>query len=271
MPKGLFYYFVQRSVLGQIQQTILTNLECIMLDNIDLNNVLFLDIETAPVAHTWKQLPGEYRELWEKKAAFFRREDEPAEELWERAGLFAEFGKVICVSVGKYYTKDEQPFFRVKSFYAEEEKELLTALSSMLIAYRKKKPFSLCAHNGKEFDFPFLARRMLVHGLRLPDVLNVAGMKPWEVNLLDTMHLWKFGDYKHFTSLALLSFLFDIPSPKNDMDGSQVADVYYKQQDIMRIVRYCEQDVLTVAQLLLRFKGMALLEESQVERLTSET
>ncbi len=236
-----------------------------MLENIAIGDIVFIDVETVPMVSGWCMLPEDYKRLWERKSAYFRTSEQTAEDVWERAGIYAEFGRVICVSAAKYYMREEQPVVRIKSYSGDDEREVLQDLANMLIAYGSKKDYTLCAHNGKEFDFPFLARRMLVNGIKLPDILNVAGMKPWEVNLLDTMQLWKFGDYKHYTSLELLAMLFDIPTPKDQMDGSMVAAVYYEEKGLDRIVRYCEKDALTVVQLFLRFKGLPLLKDDQVE------
>jgi DNA polymerase elongation subunit (family B) len=135
----------------------------------------------------------------------------------------------------------------------------------MLEACSSKKDLSLCAHNGKEFDFPYLSRRMMVNGISLPAVLDNAGKKPWEVKFVDTLELWKFGDYKHYTSLELLAYLFGIPTPKDDIDGSMVAGIYYQEKDLPRIARYCEKDVLTIIRLLLKFAGQDTIAEEHVE------
>ncbi len=180
--------------------------------------------------------------------------------MYERAGIYAEFGKIICISTG--FIKDGS--FRIKSFYGDDEKQLLTEFAAMLSTHFNTVNHFLCAHNGKEFDYPFIARRMLINGIKLPTLLDIAGKKPWEITHLDTMELWKFGDYKSYTSLELLSALFGIPTPKNDIDGSQVRSVYYDDQDLNRIVTYCQKDTLTVAQLLLRYRGEEIIKEDQV-------
>jgi uncharacterized protein YprB with RNaseH-like and TPR domain len=152
----------------------------------------------------------------------------------------------------------------VKSFYGDNEKEILTGFHSLLNKTLKEN-YMLCAHNGKEFDFPFLGRRTLINGLKLPSQLDIAGKKPWEILHLDTMELWKFGDYKHYTSLELLAHVFNIPSPKQDLDGSMVAKTYYEDKDLERIKEYCQNDVLTIAQLLLRYKGEKIIEDKDIE------
>ncbi len=229
-----------------------------MLDQIKIEDILFLDIETVPVTYKYDDLNDNTRKLWDTKFRF-QTSDTP-ENQYKKAGIFAEFAKIVCISVGFMSGKS----FRLKSFYGDDEKNLLVEFSTLLNKHYNKKESLLCAHNGKEFDYPFIARRMLVHGLKIPALLNIAGKKPWEVNLLDTMELWKFGDYKNFTSLNLLANLFNIPTPKDDIDGSDVSRVYYEENNLLRIVSYCQKDVLTVAQVFLKFKGEPLIEESQV-------
>jgi hypothetical protein len=228
------------------------------IHTLDPSKVLFLDIETVPMVSTYAQLPEQFKKLWDRKAAYLSRsEEDTAENLFQRAGIYAEFGKIVCISVG--FLSNQQ--FRIKSFYGNDERQLLKDFAGLL-----NKGFSqyLCAHNGKEFDFPYIARRMLIHGIRLPDMLNIAGKKPWEVLHLDTMEFWKFGDYKHYTSLELLTTVFGIPTPKEDIDGSMVASVYYDDNDLERISLYCQRDTLAVAQLLLCYLGKPMIRESDV-------
>jgi 3'-5' exonuclease len=236
-----------------------------MLTEIDIRDIIFIDIETAPQYESFKHLPDRFKQFWDKKSSYFRKEDQDAEQVYERAGIYAEFGKIICISAGVFTKEKEPEGFRVKSYFEGEEKDVLSGFSAMLAKYTEGRNLYLCAHNGKEFDFPYIARRMLVNGMRLPAILDLAGRKPWEIKHLDTMELWKFGDYKHYTSLDLLTALFNIPSPKNDMDGSMVAKVYWEDKDIKRIAEYCQNDVLAIAQLLLSFKGMGLLSPEKVE------
>jgi uncharacterized protein YprB with RNaseH-like and TPR domain len=232
-----------------------------MLNYIKLDKVLFLDIETVPMCATYDELPERFMPLWDKKAAYLKKEEEdsPA-SLFPRAGIYAEFGKVVCISFGMLIDGN----FRIKSFYGDDEKALLTDFANLLESKFSNKEFLLCAHNGKEFDFPYLSRRMLINEMSLPEILDLAGKKPWEVPHLDTMELWKFGDFKNYTSLELLTAVFDIPTPKDDIDGSQVGEVYWQEKDLERIVKYCQKDVLSIAQLFLRYQGKALLEEEQV-------
>jgi len=235
-----------------------------MLQKIDLKNILFLDIETVPQAETYLLLSETEQLLFEKKTEYQRKSEEILpENFYEKAGIWAEFGKIICISVGFFTEQEGHLSFRVKSFYGEE-REILNDFSTLLNTHFSKPAHVLCAHNGKEFDFPYIARRMVVHGIDIPEKLNLFGKKPWEVPHLDTLELWKFGDYKHYTSLNLLTHILHIPSPKGDIDGSQVAEVYYKNKDLLRIVQYCERDVVAVAQILLRFQNKPILEDIQI-------
>jgi 3'-5' exonuclease len=238
-----------------------------MLANVRPEDILFLDIETVPATSSYTMLDQSFQALWEKKSRQFRDEDQSAEEVYERAGIYAEFGKIICISVG--LIKEKTPFsFRIKSFYGDDEKTLLSEFSAMLNKFSKNREALLCAHNGKEFDYPYIARRMIINSMIIPDILDNAGKKPWEVKLLDTLDLWKFGDYKSYTSLDLLTTTLNIPSPKDDIDGSMVAGIYHNEHDIKRIAKYCEKDVLAVAQVLLRFMNLPKIEEDKIESVT---
>ena len=234
-----------------------------MLDKIRLENILFLDIETVPEVSSFAELSIEKQELFAAKTEYQRKDEITAEDFYERAGIWAEFGRIICISVGYFVDLDKNRSFRVKSFSGEEEL-ILNDFKNLLENHFNKPNHLLCGHNGKEFDFPYIARRMIINGISLPDKLNLFGKKPWEVAHLDTMDLWKFGDYKHYTSLNLLTHILGIPSPKQDIDGSQVASVYYKEKNLDKIVKYCERDTIAVAQLLLRFNNLELLDEKEI-------
>ncbi len=236
-----------------------------MLDQILPENLLFLDIETVPDHSGYDELPEKMKYLWDKKAKFIGEEGQDSTEVYGRAGIYAEFGKIICISVGLVFPNGQKYAARIKSFADDDEKKILIDFSALLKNYSVKKDFTLCAHNGKEFDFPYIARRMLINGLPLPPILDIAGKKPWEVRFVDTLELWKFGDFKSFTSLELLAAVFGIPTPKDDIDGSMVASVYYKEKDLDRIVRYCEKDVLTIIRLLMKFKCMGMISDEDVE------
>ncbi|MDT0606140.1 3'-5' exonuclease [Croceitalea rosinachiae] len=236
-----------------------------MLYKLDLVNILFLDIETVPETNTFSELSREKRLLWEQKSKYQRKEEFTPEEYYDRAGIWAEFGKIICISVGYFTEKGANRNFRVTSFHGDEI-QLLKDFKNLLQEHFNHAKHLLCGHNGKEFDFPYIARRMLINGIKLPYKLDLFGKKPWEIPHLDTMELWKFGDYKHYTSLKLMANVLGIPSPKDDMDGSMVRDIFYKEQDLDRIIIYCELDVVTTAQVLLKLRGDDLLTEEQIKK-----
>ncbi|MFY9242545.1 MAG: 3'-5' exonuclease [Polaribacter sp.] len=229
-----------------------------------LNDILFLDIETVPQAESWAKLSKTAQELFDKKTKYQRKEEFTAEEFYAKAGIWAEFGKIICISVGYFIEVESKKQLRITSFFGDDEHKILTDFKVLLDKHFAKKTNVLCAHNGKEFDFPFIARRMIVHQIELPKKLNLFGKKPWEVPHIDTLELWKFGDFKHYTSLKLLTSILGIPSPKDDIDGSEVAAVYYKEKNMQRIVTYCEKDTIAVAQILLRFNNEDLLDNKNI-------
>lgn len=234
-----------------------------MIEKIRLENILFLDIETVPEQEHFNLLDDETRDLYSAKTLYQRKDEFTAEEFYDRAGIWAEFGKIVCISVGYFTFRNDIRHFRVTSFFGEE-KELLKEFSNLLNNHFSQAQHIMCGHNAKEFDFPFIARRMIINNLPIPQKLNLFGKKPWEVPHLDTMELWKFGDYKSFTSLKLLTKILGIPSPKGDIDGSQVGHVFYVEKNIDRIITYCEKDVVAVAQVLLRFRREELLVEDEV-------
>ncbi len=234
-----------------------------MLEKIRLNHILFLDIETVPQEEYFDSLDDEMKALWELKTQYQRKDEYSPEAFYDRAGIWAEFGKIVCLSVGYFILKSDCRTFRVTSFFGEEAK-ILKDFNNLLSNYFEGPQFVLCGHNAKEFDFPFIARRMIVNGIPLPSKLNLFGKKPWEIAHLDTMELWKFGDYKHYTSLKLLSKILGIPTSKDNIDGSQVGEVFYKEKNIDRIVTYCEKDVIAVAQILLKLRREDLLCEDEI-------
>lgn len=239
-----------------------------MLENLKLENLLVIDIETVPGAASFSDLSDEFQSLWELKEGKNRSDDvESANYYFERAGIFAEFGKIICISVGFFSNTNSVDAwqFRIKSFAGKDERTILKEFTGLLNKYfNQPQIHSLAGHNVREFDVPYLCRRMIIHGLKLPSLLDVSGKKPWEVNWIDTMLLWKFGDYKNFISLRLLSALLQIPTPKGDIDGSDVARVFYEDDDLPRIVEYCQRDVLSVARIIQKFKGITPLAEHEV-------
>jgi uncharacterized protein YprB with RNaseH-like and TPR domain len=234
-----------------------------MIEKINLNNILFFDIETVPETDNFDGLDSDMKELWEQKTHYQRRDEFTPEEFYERAGIWAEFGKIVCISVGFFVNKGDIRNFRVTSFFGDEKK-ILKDFSNLMDTHFSQAQHVLCGHNAKEFDIPFIARRMIINQIAIPNKLNLFGKKPWEITHLDTLELWKFGDYKHYTSLKLLTKILGIPSPKGDIDGSQVAHVFYVEKDIDRIVVYCEKDVIAVAQIFLRFRREDLLIEDEI-------
>jgi len=234
-----------------------------MLKRLHLEHILFLDIETVPQQPLYSELDDPSKQLWELKTKYQRKDEFTPEEFYDRAGIWAEFGKIICISVGYFKLKGDVRNFRATSFHGEEV-QILKEFKSLLETHFSGSKHLLCAHNGKEFDFPYIARRMIINGIDIPFKLNLFGKKPWEVPHLDTLELWKFGDYKTFTSLKLMAHVLGIPSPKDDIDGSQVRDVYYEEKDIDRIITYCEKDTVTVAQIFLKLRNEDLLEEDEI-------
>jgi len=234
-----------------------------MISKLNLENILFLDIETVPEVPHFSDLDLDKQELWELKSQYQRKEEFTAEEFYERAGIWAEFGKIICISVGYFTAQGDSRKFRTTSFYGDEIK-ILKDFKNLLISHFSQTKHLLCAHNGKEFDFPYIARRMIIQNIELPYKLNLFGKKPWEVSHLDTLELWKFGDYKTYTSLKLLTNVLGIPSPKDDIDGSDVYRVYYEENGIDRIIVYCEKDTIAVAQIFLRLRGDDILNDDEI-------
>lgn len=224
---------------------------------IDLANILFLDIETARITKDYQTIPERLKEAWSKKSLYINEENTPEENYYERAGIYAEFGKVVCISVGYFNIQDSVSEFRMKSFYGENEAQLLQGFSALINKMNRKRTLMFCAHNGREFDFPYLSRRLLINNLPIPKALNLQDKKPWEVQHFDTLQLWKFGDYKHYTSLDLLAAVFNIPSSKDKMDGSMVSHYFYDGK-IEEIKTYCEKDVWVTAQVFCKLKSIPI-------------
>lgn len=226
--------------------------------------LLFLDIETVAEHADFEELSERKQDLWLKKASYFKEaEYSRPQELYNRAGIYAEFGKIVCIAVG-YFHEDE---LRIKAFANHDEKTLLLEFNQLIVEHYNSKETRLCAHNGKEFDFPYIARRMVVNNIELPVPLQIQGKKPWEVNHIDTMELWKFGDYKHFTSLDLLAEILGVESSKSDIDGSMVNKVYYQKEDLERITEYCKKDVSVLAQVYLKLTQNLAFNDLKIELL----
>jgi DNA polymerase elongation subunit (family B) len=232
-----------------------------------LKNILFLDIETASLSETFGALPERLKEHWSKKASrISKAEDIDLEKSYfDKAAIYAEFGKVICIGVGGFYEKEDL-IFKTKTLVADDEKSLLSIFKNLVENHPAKDNLILCAHNGREFDFPYLCRRMLINGIKLPNILDITTKKPWEVMHIDTLEFWKFGDYKNYTSLDLLASVFDIPGSKNLMDGSEVNQEYYKNKNLQKIAEYCREDVVVLAQLYLKLNGRDILEDKNIHR-----
>ncbi|WP_396597743.1 3'-5' exonuclease [Dokdonia sp. R86516] len=235
-----------------------------MIQRLQLEHILFLDIETVPQHPDFSDLDDVEKALYADKTRYLRKDEYTPEDYYERAGIWAEFGKIVCISVGYFNTSTDGKRFRTTSFFGDNETKLLNEFKNLLEDHFNRREHLLCAHNGKEFDFPYIARRMIINGVTLPQKLNLFGKKPWEIPHIDTLDLWKFGDYKHYTSLKLMTKILGIPSPKDDIDGSQVRQVYYEENDIDRIVVYCEKDTVAVAQILLKLRNERLLDEDEI-------
>lgn len=237
-----------------------------MLEKVSLEKVLFLDIETVPQTYQFPDLEEDAKHLFELKTRFQQNEEKSFEQLYnEKASIFSEFGKIVCISVGFVRETTTGKQLRMKSFYHDDEETLLNQFKTLLDEHYNTPYHILCGHNAKEFDFPYICRRMLINGIKLPATLDIAGRKPWEISHLDTMELWKFGDYKAYTSLALLCHVFKIPTPKDDISGADVARVYYEENDLERIKVYCEKDVVALVQLFLRMRGDALIDDGEIQ------
>lgn len=236
-----------------------------MLEKVKLEKVLFLDIETVPQVYEFENLGEKAKELFKSKTRFMQNDEKSFEQLYaDRGGILAEFGKIVCISVGYVKSTPEGSEIRKKSYCHDDEETLLKQFKGLLDEHYDTPDCVLCGHNAKEFDFPYICRRMLINGIALPKALNLAGKKPWEIGHLDTMEMWKFGDFKAYTSLALLCHVFDIPTPKDDISGSDVARVYYEDNDLERIKEYCEKDVVALIQLFAKMRGEAVVEEKEL-------
>jgi DNA polymerase elongation subunit (family B) len=236
-----------------------------MIKQVQFEKILFLDIETVPQAYQFEQLDDKSKALFEAKNRFQISPEKPIEQIFEdRGGILAEFGKIVCISVGMLHEGSQGKSIRLKSYYHDDEETLLKQFKRLLEDHYNTPYHVLCGHNSKEFDIPYICRRMLINGIALPSALQIAGKKPWEINHIDTMELWKFGDYKSYTSLSLLCHVMQIPTPKDDISGADVARVYYEENDLQRIMVYCEKDVVALIQLYLRLQGEALVDEFNI-------
>ena len=236
-----------------------------MLNNIQLQDLLVLDIETVSQKKSFDDLDEEWQELWARKAGALNNPEIVPSKIYDRAAIYAEFGKIVCIGLGIFHNIEGELHLKVKSIHGDDEKAVLQAFADLLNSKFNGPKHMLVAHNGKEFDFPYLCRRMLINGIHIPAILDVSGKKPWETNFIDTMELWKFGDYKNYTSLNVLAKCFGIPSPKDDIDGSMVGHTYWQQNDLERIATYCKKDIVTTAQLLVKYRNEPLVSASNIQ------
>lgn len=247
--------------MGAVEQEATGNT---MLENIQLQDLLVLDIETVSQKPSFEDLDEEWKELWTKKSGALNHQEINASVVYERASIYAEFGKIVCIGLGIFHDSPDGLQLRVKAISGHDEKALLLEFAELLNSKFNKEQHKLVAHNGKEFDFPYICRRLLINGIPLPSILDISGRKPWEIKHIDTMELWKFGDYKSYTSLNVLAKCFGIPSPKDDIDGSLVGHTYWQLKDLERITTYCKKDIVTTAQVLLKYKLLDLLDNENI-------
>ena len=232
----------------------------------NIENHFIIDIETVSAFEDHKLLSDEWKELWNEKVQRSLPPDITSEEYYpKRAAILSEFEKVVCISIGFFRKENNQLLLRVKSFCSHDEREILNNFVNTICQLQTHQTkWYFTGHNIKEFDIPFLCRRMLVNNISIPDCFDFQNMKPWETPVVDTLHMWRFGDYRHYTTLKLLAAALGVPSPKDDIDGSQVGDIYWREKDLQRIAKYCQKDVTTVANVILRFKNLPLLTEDQI-------
>lgn len=235
------------------------------MQKLDFEKILFLDIETVPQYKDFHHMPENLQALWEKKSSQINKDEESIEKIYLKAGIYAEFGKIVCISCGFLKKNEEGKFqLRLKSFFGKDEIQILLDFAELLNKHFYKDTHYLCAHNGKEFDFPYIARRLIINKIPLPKILNSSGMKPWEIRHLDTLELWKFGDFKHYTSLELLTTIFGIENPKDDIKGSEVGSTYWIDNNVERIKEYCQKDVISIVQLFLAYNNMEYIEKDNI-------
>ena len=230
-----------------------------------IKNILFIDVETVSLTSSYKELDDRLKPLWDKKSSYMNSDESSAELYFQKAGIYAEFGKIITIAAGFFYLNEKSELtFKVKSFASKDEKEVLTEFKNLIETKYKNKKLILCAHNGKEFDYPYICRRMLINNMIIPKQINLSGKKSWEVDHLDTLEMWKFGDRKNFTSLELLASIFGIPSSKDGLDGSLVNNAFYKEDSLEKIARYCENDVLVTAQVFLKLNNQDIIPPERI-------
>jgi predicted PolB exonuclease-like 3'-5' exonuclease len=234
-------------------------------------NLIIIDIETAAESASYSDMPAEWQELWEEKTGRSLPEGINAAEFYPmRAGVMAEFAKIICISIG-YFNKETTLHLRIKSFYGHDEKKLLQDFLATIQKIESiNNKWCFAGHNIREFDIPFICRRLLINHINIPAYLDFQNMKPWETNIVDTFQYWRFGDYKNYTSLKLLAAAMQVPSSKDDIDGSMVGELYWsgdepqREINLKRIVNYCQKDVITTGNIILRFKNIPLIHPDDI-------
>lgn len=242
----------------------------------------FVDTETIPGYKDFNDMPEELARMYERKFGHELANNDPdkfdnfEDHYRARAALYPEFGKIVCLVIGVIFVddKDKQEKLKLKTLCGRHEDKLLAEAAPIIDKFD-----SLVGHNSKEFDFPYLCKRFYVHGIQLPQILNIAGKKPWEVSLIDTMELWRFGSFKGSTSLELFAHCLGLPSPKQDMTGADVAKVYYEMFDhmkdgelpfeaesaaIQKIGKYCQGDVVTLANCYRKLKYQSVIASENV-------
>lgn len=242
------------------------------MQHINHEDLIIIDIETASIHPDFQHMDDVWKNLWEEKVARSLPEKITAAEFYPlRAGVMAEFSKIICISMG-YFNREESLHMRVKSFYGHDEGVLLKGFLATLNKIENiNNNWCFAGHNIKEFDIPFICRRLLVNGIALPKYLDFQNMKPWETNIVDTFQYWRFGDYKNFTSLKLLAATMGVPSPKDDIDGSMVGELYWsgdeeqRASNLKRIAVYCQKDVVTTGNIILRFKNLEMVHPDDID------
>lgn len=227
------------------------------LKQFDPENMLFIDIETANLVKELEKGTPLY-DSWAYKVRYgswtgekYSTDEVTPEELYKtKASLFAEFSRVACISIGMI--KDGK--IKIRSYKDKDEQKLLYDFANATNALQAKYPkLVLAGHAITTFDNPFLMRRMLINGIELPAPFDIAHLKPWETQVIDTLTLWKGQSY-YSASLINITTAFGLPSPKDEMDGSEVNEAFHSGK-LDEIATYCEKDVFALANVVLKMRG----------------
>jgi len=234
------------------------------MKDIPIESIIFLDIETVSLFPNLLLADDATKKEWARKIMKTNPTITPAlldDTYKEQAALHPEFSFITCISVGmvkggKVYIKN------IFGFDHDEERTLEIFCETMqkIIEKMERLQPKLCAHFGKGFDYPFISKRMLVHGMTIPNILDSYGKKPWEITNLDTHEIWKMGGFNS-ASLSAIAHAFGIPSPKDDIDGSQVGHVYWVDSKIDRIATYCAKDVFALINIFRCMQGSPAFSE----------